>query len=827
MKISYQWLKQYVDLDLSPEKLEALLTGCGLEVEGVEEWESVKGGLEGVVIGEVVECIPHPDSDHLHLTRVDVGKQELLSIVCGAPNVAAKQKVPVATVGTTLYFGDKELQLKKTRIRGAVSEGMICAEDELGLGTSHDGIMVLDETAIPGTPASEYFDITRDTVFQIGLTPNRSDATSHVGVARDLVAVLNHFDGGPVENIRASLKLPDVSGFRIDNHDRPVTITVEDQEACPRYTGVTINNVKVGPSPAWLQNYLMAVGLRPLNNVVDITNFVLMELGQPLHAFDADKIAGDKVVVKTYPEGTPFITLDEAERKLQENDLMICSESEPMCIAGVFGGIGSGVTEKTKTVFLESACFDPVWIRKTARRHGLQTDASFRFERGTDIEITEFAIKRAALLIKEIAGGEISSDIVDVYPKPLKKKEVVIKFDHVDRLIGQAIPAQVVEGILLDLGFTILQEDQEGMTVVVPAFKVEVTREADVIEEILRVYGYNNIRIPASVKSILPFVQFPDPDHVKGILAALLTAKGFYEIKTNSLTTSGYYKENPVFPGNECVVMSNPNSRDLDVMRQTLVYGGLESIRYNQNRKAFDLRFFETGAVYRKKLPASGEKSVPDTLKSYQEQDRLSLWITGRVSPENWHTSQDMTDIFALKAYVLDILMRLDIDLKHMKFDTHVNELFSEGFQYLRDGRTLVEGGVLKSRLLQEFDIKTPVYYADFDFDFLMKSIPDIPRMVSELPRFPVVRRDLALLIDSAVTFEEIRKIAWQSEKKLLLDMTLFDVYEGEKIAPGKKSYALGFLLGDPQKTLTDKEIDKTMNRLIRAFHQEFGAEIR
>jgi len=648
MNISYNWLKQYVDLDLPVEEVTEMLTGCGLEVEGVEYWQSVKGGLEGIVIGEVIDCIPHPNSDHLTLTQISVGAVETLPVVCGAPNVATGQKVAVATIGTTLWFDDKEVVIRKAKIRGEVSEGMICAEDELGLGASHDGILVLDSSAVPGTPAKEYFQVTEDVIFQIGLTPNRSDATSHIGVARDLVAVLNNFgkERAPDKN-RTLLHIPDVSGFKPDNNNRKIDIVVDDIPACPRYSGLTITNVNVGESPAWLQNRLLSVGFRPINNIVDITNYILMELGQPLHAFDADEIEGEKVVVKKYPSETPFTTLDEVDRELTGNDLMICSTTKPMCIAGVFGGVGSGVIESTKNVFLESACFDPVSIRQTARHHGLQTDASFRFERGTDIGITPYALKRAALMIKEIAGGEIASEIVDVYPKPEPNPKVSLRYRYLDRLIGKHVPRDVVKSILQDLEIRIEYEDEHGLDLRIPSCKVEVTREADVIEEVLRIYGYNNIEIPNEVKSSLSSLPRPDPDRIRNVIAEMFSANGFFEIMNNSLTRSTYYDENPAFPAEDCVKILNPTSRDLDVMRQTLLYGGLEAIVYNQNRKAFDLKFFEMGTIYSK-----AARVTEDYLSGYREQQQLALFLTGRSIPGNWNASDTPVDLYQMKGYL-------------------------------------------------------------------------------------------------------------------------------------------------------------------------------
>ncbi len=823
MKISYQWLKQYLTVDLTPEEVGDMLTGCGLEVENMETWLSVKGGLRGVVIGEVVECQPHPNSDHLSLTRVSVGGTELLPIVCGASNVAAGQKVAVATVGAKLYQGDKELVIQKAKLRGEVSEGMICAEDELGVGDSHDGILVLDSSAIPGTPASDYFEVAEDVIYHIGLTPNRSDAASHVGVARDITAVYNNFgrDIAPVEG-RALLNFPALTSFSPDHNKRRIDIVVEDEEGSPRYSGVTITNVTVGESPAWLKKRLLSIGLRPINNIVDITNFVLMELGQPLHAFDADKIEGGKVVVKKFKSETAFTTLDEVSRTLTPADLMICSETGPMCIAGVFGGLHSGVTGETKNIFLESACFNPVSIRKTARHHGLQTDASFRFERGTDIEMTLTALKRAALLIGDIAGGEISSELVDIYPHPRPKMKVALTFRNLNRLIGKEIPTDVVKSILTDLGITIEHESDTGLDLLIPAFKVDVNREADVIEEILRIYGYNNIGIPLEVKSSFSFHSGPDNSKMRNVVADLLSSNGYFEIMNNSLTRSTYYEDNVLYPVDSCVKILNPSSRDLDVMRQTLLYGGLESIAYNVNRKAPDLLFFEMGTVY-----SLAKKESLDPLPGYHEEQRLALFLTGRKVPESWDTNDSSTDSILLKGMLHAIFLRLSIDPDGLNLLPLETPLFSSGFSYLSRGGLLVTAGQVRRSILSPFDIRQPVIYADINWDLLVQLAAGKSLQFSELPKFPVARRDLALLLDKVISFDQIRQVAYETERKLLRQVGLFDVYEGDRIEAGKKSYALSFLLGDSSKTLTDAEIDKVMDRFVKAFSGKLGASIR
>lgn len=823
MKISYQWLKQYLTVELSPEKIAVMLTGCGLEVESVEEWQSVRGGLRGVQIGEVVECRPHPNSDHLSLTKVSVGGGDLLPIVCGASNVAAGQKVAVAMVGAKLFSGDKELVIQKSKLRGEISEGMICSEDELGIGSSHNGIMVLDASAIPGTPASEYFKVSEDVIYQIGLTPNRCDAASHVGVARDIAAVYNNiWEEHSRSHGRAELRLPDISGFKPGNTTRKFEVVVEDPEGSPRYSGLTITNVTVGESPDWLKNRLLSIGLRPINNIVDITNFVLMELGQPLHAFDADQIEGDKVIVKKFNQETPFTTLDEVARTLTPDDLMICSSSSPLCIAGVFGGLNSGVTSSTRNIFLESACFSPVSIRKSARHHGLHTDASFRFERGTDIEMTLVALKRAALLITELAGGDIASEPVDIYPYPVLKTNVTLAFRNIDRLVGKEIPRHVVKSILNDLGIRIIRENTGELELQIPTFKVDVTREADVIEEVLRIYGYNNIGIPLGVKSSFSFLSGPDAGRIRNIAADLLSSNGFYEIMNNSLTRSAYYEDNLVYPEERCVRILNPSSRDLDVMRQTLLYGGLESLAYNINRKAFDLLFFEMGTVY----SLAGPDSV-DPLPGYHEEQRLALFLTGRKIQESWDSADAQVDMFFLKGILQAIFTRLSINSEGLDFVQADSPILSGGFLFRKGEDVLVEAGTVRKSVLNQFDIRQPVIYADMNWDFLSRLIPEKNLNFSELPRFPIVRRDLALLLDKEISFEQIRQVAIETERRLLRQVSLFDVYEGERIEPGKKSYAISFLLSDPLKTLTDREIDTVMERIAQACSGKLGASIR
>jgi phenylalanyl-tRNA synthetase beta chain len=815
MKISYNWLKQYIDPDLSPKHLSEILTNTGLEVEGVEEIQSVKGGLEGVVIGEVITCEKHPDADKLTVCRVNLGDGEEVQIVCGAPNVEAGQKVPVATVGCTLWPDDKEFIIKKAKIRGVNSMGMICAEDELGLGDSHEGIMVLDAGAIPGTAAADYFQVEHDVVFEIGLTPNRIDGASHLGVARDLAAFLN-------QTSRVSVKKPSVDAFRADNNKLHIPVEIAEKAGCKRYSGVTLQGLTVKDSPAWLQNRLRSVGLTPINNVVDITNFVLFECGQPLHAFDADQIAGKKVIVRTMPEGTPFVTLDEQERKLRSSDLVISDAEKSMCIAGVFGGLASGVSEKTTSIFLESACFDPVYIRKTARHHQLNTDASFRFERGSDPNMTVWAMKRAALLIREIAGGEISSEVVDVYPDPVEDFRVEISFAHVDRLIGNPIEPAIIRSILESLEIRVVEEDAQGMVLHVPPYRVDVQREADIIEEILRIYGFNRVEISKGLRSTLSATKKPDKEQVVNLTSDLLTANGFYEMKSNSLTPASYYdtKEDP---DPTAVRLNNPLSQDLALMRQNLLYGGLEAIAYNINRKQNDLKLYEYGNCYFRKNEYRGS----DPLDKYEEAFHLGIFLSGNVRQGNWVQKAEKASFHHLKSYVEMILVKLGIEPTTLDCSTSPNQNFSEALVYGLKDATLVEFGQVAQKTVKEFDIKQEVFAAEFNWDLVLKALSGHRILFNPLPRFQVVTRDFSLMLDRNVTFESLRALAFRAEKKLLKNVTLFDVYEGEKIEQGKKSYALSFTLLDEDKTLTDKQIDKAMQRIARAFEDELGASIR
>jgi phenylalanyl-tRNA synthetase beta chain len=824
MTISYNWLKDYLDINLDPEALSKLLTDCGLEVESLEHWQSVKGGMEGIVIGEVKTCAKHPDADRLSVTTVDVGTGELLPIVCGAPNVAAGQKVVVATVGTTLYSGDESFVIKKAKLRGQPSEGMICAEDEIGLGTSHEGIMVLDPNAKVGTPAAEYFEITEDYIYEIGLTPNRTDAMSHIGVARDIKAVLENLDFQSANKEHRSLHLPNVDAFKPDNTDLDIPVVIENPEACPRYIGVTLSGLEVKESPAWLKNRLNAIGLRPINNIVDITNYVLHETGQPLHAFDADEITGNKVVVKKMPEGTPFITLDEIERKLTANDLMICNTEEGMCIGGVFGGIKSGVTEKTKNIFLESAYFDPVHIRKTSKQHDLQTDASFRFERGVDPEMTMYALKRAALMMKEIAGGTISSEIKDEGKKAFEKVRLDVTWKNISRLIGKELGKETIENILKSLDFEIHDVNEKGLNVTVPLYRVDVTREADVIEEILRIYGYNNVEIPTHQHSAVAHISKPESEKVRRIAFDFLSNNGFNEIMNNSLTKGGYYENSEAFDAEESVQILNPLSRDLNVMRQSLLFGGLETIIYNQNRKNADLKLFEFGTVYQKNKGAAKNDKVT---RKYIETLHLAIFTTGRNQKESWNTDDRTTDFFELKAILTNLLHRLGVAISRFRLEPSDIAYFTQGSKGILDGKQVFEIGQIADTVLKQLDIKEPVYFADLNWDVLFNNVDPEQTGFTEIPRFPEVRRDLALLIDQAVTYAEIEKLAFETERKLLKKVNLFDVYEGKNIESGKKSYAISFILQDEEKTLTDKVIDKVMNRLMQVYKEQMNATIR
>ena len=806
MKISYNWLKQFIKIDWKSDETAALLTDLGLEVEMVYNYQSVKGGLEGIIVGHVLTCIPHPDADRLKVTTVDLGDGIPVQIVCGAANVAAGQKVPVATIGTTLY--DKEgvaFQIKKGKIRGQESHGMICAEDELGLGTSHDGIMILDNSIVPGTTAASVFKIENDEVFEIGLTPNRADAMSHFGTARDLRAGLLQ------SGVKVELISPSVSNFRIDKRTLKIDVSVEKQLLAPRYCGVTISGITVKASPAWLQNRLKSIGLNPKNNIVDVTNYVLHELGQPLHAFDASKING-KINVKTLPSGTKFTTLDDIERTLHEEDLMICDAAGPLCIAGIFGGKNSGVSETTTAIFLESAYFNPISIRKSAKRHQLNTDASFRFERGIDPTITEYALKRAALLIQEVAGGEITSDIIDLYPKKIEDFPVVLNFNNAKKIIGQELPKETIKNILASLEIKVNSVSDAGLGLTIPAYRVDVQREIDVIEEILRVYGYNNINFSEKLNATVSNCPRTEDYKVQNIIASQLNSQGFNEIMSNSLTTSSYVELSEMLKSEHNVMMLNPLSADLAAMRQSLLFSGLEAISYNINRRNSDLKFFEFGKTYHK-FPSG-----------YEEHKRLTLFITGNRNKESWTNPQKPTDFFLFKGYVNGVIARLGIQ-KTQNIPMS-SDVFSEGIAIGFGNETLVEYGVVKKTVLKHFDIKQEVLFADFNWALILKLLSNKIKF-TEIPKYPEVRRDLSLLLDDNVTFDSIYNLARQTEKSLLKDINLFDVYQGKNLPEGKKSYALSFTIQDSSKTLTDAQIDKIMGKLQKNLETELGASLR
>jgi len=809
MKISYNWLKQFIHIDWDSQNTSELLTDLGLEVEGITPFESVKGGLKGIVVGHVLTCVKHPNADKLQLTTVDIGKTEPLQIVCGAPNVAQGQKVPVATIGTKLYTAEgEEWVIKKGKIRGEESHGMICAEDELGLGESHDGIMVLEDSLEPGTPCAALFEVENDEVFEIGLTPNRADAMSHFGVARDLKAGLLQ------KEITSELITPPTSHFNVDNRSLRIDVLVEDNDLAPRYCGVTLSNLIVQPSPDWLKNRLRAIGITPKNNLVDATNFVLHDLGQPLHAFDAAKIKGAKIVVKTMPKGTKFTTLDGIERELHEEDLMICDAEKPMCIAGVFGGLHSGVTEHTTSIFLESAYFNPVSVRKSAKRYGLNTDASFRFERGIDIENVEYALKRAALLIKEIAGGDITSDIVDLYPNKKKDFEVFLAFEKINKLIGQEIPKDTIKSILASLEIKVKNVTESGMGLSVPSYRVDVQRQVDVIEEILRVYGYNNVafseKLNASVASTSPF-----EDHkVQHAIGDLLAAKGYYEILTNSLTAPSY---NKLLLGELAakkeVGLVNPLSGDLSILRKTSIFSALEIAAYNINRKRQNLKLFEFGKTYH----ALEDKRI--------EEKYLSIVLSGAANEPSWTGSNIPTGFFQLKSIVETVLSKLGITDSVSHPDT--SGLFSEGLSFMKGPMMLVSFGVVKKSILKSFDIKQDLLFANFNWDIILKVMNKKGIVFTEISKYPEVKRDFALLLDTSITFKQVYDLAYKNERKLLRNISLFDVYEGSKLPKGKKSYAVSFTIQDDNKTLTDQQIEKVMSKLQRSYESELNAELR
>lgn len=821
MNISYNWLKDYLNFDLSPEQTSAALTSIGLETGGVEEVETIKGGLEGLVIGEVLTCAVHPNSDHLHVTTVNVGQQEPLQIVCGAANVAAGQKVVVALVGTKLYAGEESFVIKKSKIRGEESFGMICAEDEIGIGTSHDGIIVLPADAKVGTPAKEYYNVKSDYMLEVDITPNRVDAASHFGVARDLAAYLKQ------NNKNTTLNKPSVDNFKVDDNSGFITVKVENTEACPRYAGITIKGVKVAESPEWLKNRLTLIGLRPINNIVDITNYVLHEFGHPLHAFDMQYITGGQVIVKTLPEGTKFVTLDEQERTLSEKDLMICNDKEGMCIGGVFGGLKSGVTENTTDIFLECAYFNPTWIRKTARRHGLNTDSSFRFERGCDPNDTIYVIKRAALLIQELAGGKITGDVQDTYPNIISKPNTELPYQKINSLIGKIIDKDTVKSILASLEIKVVSETAETLTLSVPTYRVDVDRDVDIIEDILRIYGYNNVEVNDSVKSNLSYQTPTDKSYdLQNMISEQLTGSGFNEILNNSLTKEAYYSEGETYPISKAVYLVNPLSNDLNVMRQTLLFGGLESIAYNRNRKNANIRFYEFGNCY---FYDASKKVESETLKEYSEEFHLGLWLSGNSINNSWAAADEKASVYQLKAYAENILTRLGVVDKKYEYVQFSNDIFSAGItiQLKASGKSLGVMGIVNKKILKAQDINTDVYFAELNWDALMKEIRKHAVTFAEISKFPSVRRDLALLLDKKVLFDEIEKIAYKTEKKLLKEVALFDVYEGKNLPDGKKSYAVNFLLQDDEKTLNDKQIDGIMKKIQTALETELGAQLR
>jgi phenylalanyl-tRNA synthetase beta chain len=798
MKISYNWLKEFIDTDKTPEEISKILTGTGLEVESLEKVQPIPGGLEGLVVGYVKECVQHPNADRLRITKVDVGTGEDLQIVCGAHNVAAGQKVVVATVGTTVYpTAGEPFKINKSKIRSEVSEGMICAEDEIGLGTDHAGIMELDANTVVGTLVKDYFKLNDDYLYEIGLTPNRADAASHLGTARDIAAFL-----------KIAVKRPDVAAFKVDNTSRTIKVIVENEQASPRYSGLTISGVEVKDSPNWLKERLGVIGIRAINNIVDATNYVLHDLGQPLHAFDADAIKGDTIIVKNCAEGTLFKTLDDVERKLSADDLMICNAEEPMCIAGVFGGAESGIKATTTNIFLESAYFNSVSIRKTSKRHGLKTDASFRYERGTDPDMTVFALKRAALLIQQIAGGLISSEISDHYPAPVAPFEVAVTYKNIDRLIGKAIPHNEITGIIKALDIEIVNETAEGLSLKVPPYRVDITREVDIVEEILRIYGYNNIEIPTQIRASLNNSVRPEKDTVQNLISDLLTANGFNEIMSNSLTKSAYSSDL-----DKAVKILNPLSSDLDVMRQTMLYSGLEAIAYNQNRRNADLKLYEFGKVYQ----VEADK--------YTETQRFAIFLSGADRAEQWNQKVKQVSFYNLKAIVDGIIQKLNISDVTVEDATCKKLAF--GLQYKLNNKQLVKFGSVAAEALKKADMDKEVFYADFNFDMILKQVRKNVIVYEDVSKFPAVRRDLSMLIDKSVSFGQLKQIAQRTERKLLQDVNVFDVYEGDKLPAGKKSYALSFILQDNEKTLTDKAIDAIMQKLIYNLGKEAGAEIR
>ena len=820
MEISYKWLKEYVDFDLTPQETADVLTSCGLEVDSLEEVQTIKGGLKGLYVGKVLTCEMHPNSDHLHITTVDLGKGEPQQIVCGAPNVAAGQKGIVADLGCVLYDGDKEFVIKKSKLRGVESNGMICAEDEIGVGTSHDGIIVLPEDAPVGQPAAEYYHLESDWVIEIDITANRSDALSHWGVARDLYAWLKR------NGYNTSLHRPDCSEFTVDNTNLPIDVEIENTEACKRYACVSITGCEVKESPEWLQDKLKVIGLRPINNIVDITNYVMMAYGQPMHCFDADMVKGNKIVVRTQPEGTKFVTLDGEEHTLGEHDLSICNAEEPMCIAGIFGGKGSGTYDTTTNVVLESAYFHPTWIRKSARRHGLSTDASYRFERGIDPNGIIYALKQAAILCKQLAGGKVSMEIKDVYPTPIADARVQLDYEYVDRLIGKKIGNDMIRSIVESLDMKVVSETETGLELDVPAYRVDVQRPCDVVEDILRIYGYNNVEIPTQLKSSLTILGDEDKAyHHQNVISEQLVGCGFREILNNSLTKTAYYTELNHYTEDTTVKVMNPLSSDLGVMRQTLLFGGLESICRNVNHKMPNLRFFEFGNCYHFSPEKNNDE---DPIKAYTEEMHLGMWLTGKRVEGSWAHADEQSNFYELKAYVMNIFTRLGVNPGIVVAEKSDNNVFGKALALkARSGKLLCEMGTVSHKLLKKMDIDQDVFYADINWNNIMRAIKKNETLYHDISKFPSVSRDLALLIDKSVEFEQIEQIARQTEKKLLKSVELFDVYEGKNLPEGKKSYAVNFILQDETKTLNDKQIEAIMTKLINNLKQKLGAELR
>ena len=820
MNISFNWLKRYLDTDITAERMAEILTELGLEVEEFEKIETIKGGLNGVVVGEVLTCEDHPDSDHLHITTVDVGTEAPLQIVCGAANCRKGLKVMCATVGAVLYpiDSDEEFKIKRSKIRGVESLGMLCAEDELGIGRNHEGIMELPEDAVVGTPAKEYLHIADDYLIGIGLTPNRVDAASHIGVARDLAAYLKS------RGERAEYKLPSVEGFKVNDTSRTIEVEVVNSEAAPRYAGITVSGCKIAPSPEWMQNELRAAGINPKNNLVDITNYVLFELGQPLHAFDADKIEGGKVVVRSAVEGEKFVTLDGVERTLTANDLMICSAERPMCIAGVYGGMDSGISDETVNVFIESAYFHPVWVRKTAKRFGINTDASFRFERGVDPNIQVFALKRAAMLMQELAGGKITSEIIDINPNPAKHFEFEFSLDRARKLIGKDIPEDTILTILGNLDVEVRGREGDVLQVAVPPYRVDVQREADLIEDVLRVYGYNNVEISDHVNSTLSYAPKPDKSRLQNMASDYLSANGFTEIMSNSLTKSSYYEGCSSYPAERCVRILNPLSQDLNVMRQTLLFNALEAVELNVNRRNGNLKMYEVGNCY---AYAAEKASEENTLAKYEESFRIGITVTGLATQLSWNSKAETSSFFTLRAAVERLLKRFGVDIYSLQCESLESDLYADAIVFKQGPKEVLRMGVVSPIVRKKFDIKQEVYFAEIDFDQLIKMTKKAKVQFKELSKFPEVKRDLALLVNKGITFSQLRSIAFATEKKLLKSVSLFDVYEGDKLPEGKKSYALSFILEDKNQTLTDKQIERTMANIQAQLEQKCGAEVR